>query len=62
MVMEASAARATFAIALMTTKAGTDFFTVMFVPEMLAAIALRSRYIQPYITGYFEKCKVPMGS
>jgi hypothetical protein len=59
--MEASAAHATSALALVTTKVGTDLFTVSFSPEMPAALALRTRYIQLYITRLRRNAQSPGG-
>ena len=45
----------------MTTKARTDFFTVMLLPELLTAIAIRTRYISAYITQLPRKAQSPDG-
>jgi len=57
--MEASAACATSVIVFTTAKAGTDCFTVMVLPEMLATIAIRSRYIWPYIAQLPRRVQSP---
>jgi hypothetical protein len=45
----------------MTTKARTDLFTVMLLPELLTALAVRTRYIPPYITQLLRKAQSPDG-
>src|SRR5580704_5162994 len=58
----AGSARATPAIALTTTKARTDFLTVMLLPEMQTAIAIGTRYIAPYIAQRRRKAQSPDGA